>query len=433
MTAVEFKVFGSAVLVSVVGSANLHRWELPLARRDAIRQLDSLAWGTAGPGVPEAVKLAGRALREQLDEIPELKPHLDGGFGAPQGARNSLMFRVVTPDVERVPFEVLFDEPTSTFAALDDRWTLARCPADSDMRPLTVTMEPTLRIMSIVAAEGEEPDRQLGALRAAVDAVDDLDVEVLVLTNRQSGIDLVGGFGPGWSAAFVPGGAEADTLVQAIAAFGPHILHLCCHGTADPPQVSIGMKDDLATLTLSAAQFGELGPAPWTMPWLVLLNCCEGGASGEDTASLASSLVSEGFPAVVGMRSPVDFAMIDLFCRELCTAVLRELESIAGIGKHVRQVDWATILQEPRRRLCTAHGAASEVAGRQKEWTMPVLYLGAHPIQARGRPTQPLPPVQLAEELTALAAADAINNAGGADVQAERLRELALNRLYGGD
>lgn len=430
-TILEFKLLGDQVLVSMTGSADIHLWELDDDDRDALAAIDRLAWGGANAATPAAVCAAGKALRARLDEIPEVAQRLRGGFSAAPPSHHDLVLRLVSPDIERVPFEVLFDEPTHTFAALDDRWSLVRLPADCDARPLVVTMPPRVRLLAIVAATGIDPVDELAALRDAIAAVDDLAVDVRVLTNRQSGIDFAAA--AGWEAEFVSGDFAADSIIGQVSDFGPQLLHLFCHGKSEPPQVQIGLKDDLAQVELAPDLLRELIPGDFSAlgPWLVTLNCCEGAGAGTDTSSLAASMARAGFAAVVGMRAPVDAGVAHRFCGDLYEVVLGALASLADIGAEPQSIDWGSLLQQPRRRLVTQHGGVAN-AGRQKEWTMPVLYLGCDRFLARGMPTADgltydeaqLPIMQLAQY-------DTMEHSGTiTKAMAEQLRQDSLARLF---
>lgn len=429
-TTVEFKLFGDTVFVSITGSTELHAWTLTDDQRTVLEAIDQLAWGTAGDGVPEAVREAGRTIRAKLDEIPGLRQRLQGGFATALPSYNSLVLRVATPEVEQVPFEVLFDEPSTTFAALDERWSLARLPADCDARPIVATIPPRLRMLAIVAARGIPPDKEVEALRDAIAKVNGLDVDVHLLTNRESGIDIARA--AGWTAEYVTGDIAADAIVEQVADFGPQLLHLFCHGTAQPPQVQIGLNNDLAQVDLGAEVLAEMIKGPTALgPWLVTLNCCEGAGAGSDTASLAASLVRAGFPAVIGMRAPVDPDVAHQFCQELYEVVLGRLAELAQLGSAQEPLDWGALLQGPRRRLVTVHGGVASAAARQKEWTMPVLYLGADRFLVRGRPTADLTDDEVTQEIMQLASADAMEHTGAVPpAVANALRAPRLQLLY---
>jgi hypothetical protein len=211
----------------------------------------------------------------------------------------------------------------------------------------------------------------------------------------------------------------------------PHLLHLYCHGTADGPRLLVGQLDDLGVLDLSAAHFGDLAQPAHLAPWLVTLSCCESAAPGEQTVSLASGLVRAGLPAVLGMRKAVDAAMADEFCAHLYTAVFDRLAQIAPGGRTVATLDWPSLLHEPRRRLCTVHGPPQQVADRQKEWTMPVLYVASPGLQLRGRPTAGLDDDAVTTELMTIGVADGLQANGNLPAgQAALLRDAALDRLY---
>jgi hypothetical protein len=113
--------------------------------------------------------------------------------------------------------------------------------------------------------------------------------------------------------------------------------------------------------------------------------------------------------------------------------VFARLAEIVPLGSVVSDLDWASVLAEPRRRLCAVHGAVGDVAGRQKEWTMPILYLATPTLKLRGRPTADLDDASVSEQLGTLSLADSLEKSGNlTPAKAAKLRALALALLYPG-
>lgn len=429
---IEFKVYRDTVYVSVDGSSQTLPWSVDKQQAAVFEAIDRLPWTTSIDGTPEVVREAGRAVRAKLDEVPGLQPRLQGGFATAPPAQHKVVLRVASPDVERVPFEVLFDETSASFAALEGHWSLTRLPADCDARPLVATIPPRLRLLAVVAARGIEPDAEIRALREAVGSIDGLDIDVRVLTNRRSGVDMAKA--AGWSAEFVRADVAADAIVDQIVEFGPQLLHLFCHGTSEPPQIQIGLKDDLDEVEIGAEVLRDVMRGPPALgPWLVTLNCCEGAAASTETTSLAGSLVRCGFPAVIGMRAPIDTTVASRFCSDLYRSVLGRLAELRTIGRAIEPLDWGSVLQQPRRRLVTFHGGVGTFAGRQKEWTMPVVYVGADRFLVRGQPTTELPDEDVGMLLMTLASFDAFEHGGAGmpSAEATAMRRPTLDRLYG--
>jgi hypothetical protein len=242
---------------------------------------------------------------------------------------------------------------------------------------------------------------------------------------------IAGGPDPNWTAELVP--ATEDGLITRLREVQPHLLHIFCHGTAVGPRLLVAQVDDMAVLELTAAHFADIARPASLAPWLVTLNCCESAATGDRVGSLASALVRAGLPAVLGMRKPVSKDMADAFCADLYHAVFARLAEIVPLGSVVSDLDWASVLAEPRRRLCAVHGAVGDVAGRQKEWTMPILYLATPTLKLRGRPTADLDDASVSEQLGTLSLADSLEKSGNlTPAKAAKLRALALALLYPG-
>jgi hypothetical protein len=104
------------------------------------------------------------------------------------------------------------------------------------------------------------------------------------------------------------------------------------------------------------------------------------------------------------------------------------------IGRAPAPLNWSEVLFEPRRRLCAGFGAPGLVAGRQKEWTMPVLYVASPGLQLRGRPTvapEQMDDQQIKNHMTTIAVADQLEAHGNLPPQqAAEMRNPSLDRLY---
>lgn len=432
---VEFKEFGRpvTVLFGLAGSGTVDGWRCDEAELTVLDALDQLPWGARPADTPAAVRAAGELLRNKLAALPPLRKALVDAFAAGGNAPRPLYFRLgVEPTVEALPFEALWDDHIEKFACLEPTWPIARIPADSREPVGPYTMERAVRMVAVVAAEGVDPAGQVAALRTACASQPGLTVELTILTNSAAVITEVGAAGvPGLSAEAVP--ATTEGLVDKLFSLRPHLVHVFCHGTADGPRLLIGQLHDLGVLDVSAAHFGDVAQFSHLAPWLVTLNCCESAAPGEQTVSLASGLVRAGLPAVLGMRKPVDARVADAFCADLYEAVFARLAQIAPGGRTVATLDWASLLHQPRRRLCTALGAPGQVAGRQKEWTMPVLYVAAPTLRLRGRPTAALDDEAVIHELTTIGFFDGLQANGNMPAaEADALRKLALDNLYPG-
>ena len=433
---VDFKEFGSPVqvLFGLANSAGLAGWQCDPADIALLAAVDQLPWGQRPPETPPAVRDAGRMLRTKLAGVAQLQKALTDAFAAGALGSRPLYFRTgKESSVEAMPFEALWDDHIAGFACLAQFWPIGRIPADVTPPAGPFIMERSVRIGAIVAAEGIDPVRQVDALLSGCQAPAGLSVELTVFTTTTAAIDRVNSAGtPGWRAELVP--ATSDDLIVRLRELQPHLLHVFCHGTADGPRLLVAQRDDLAVLELSAENFGDFARPSWLAPWLITLNCCEGAAPGEQTVSLASGLVRNGLPAVLGMRKAIDARMADTFCADLYRAALARLAVIGAGGRAPASLNWSEVLFEPRRRLCAGFGAPGLVADRQKEWTMPVLYVASPDLQLRGRPTvapDEMDDQQLKNDMTTIASADQLEANGNLPPQsAAEMRNPALDRLY---
>lgn len=437
---VDFKEFGAPtqVLFGLADSAGLEPWVSDAAEAAALAAIDALPWGPRPETTEPAIQAFGASLRAKLSAAAPLQERLLQTFanGIPGvAAPQPLYFRTGRePSVEAVPFEALWDDAqVRGFACLNGLWPIARIPTDIVAPVGPFLMERAVRIAAVVGAEGVDPVAQVTALLAGCTPPAGLSVELRVFTTTAEAAALVNDRGqPGWSAEIMP--ATSDALIAAVKGFQPHLLHLSCHGTADGPRLLVAQLDDMAVLTLSAEHFKALAQPAFLAPWLVTLNCCEGAAPGEQTASLTSSLVRVGLPAVIGMRKAVDAAMSDAFCANLYAAVMARVAAIAPLGRGGAMFDWATVLHEPRRRLITDFGAPEVVAGRQKEWTMPILYVASPNLRLRGRPTassEELTDAALKAEVFTVGMADSLESVANLTRErADAMREPALARLF---
>ena len=433
---VDFKEFGSPVqvLFGLANSAGLGGWQCDGADTELLAAIDRLPWGPRPPETPPAVREAGRLLRTKLAGVAQLQAALIDAFAAGALGARPLYFRTGKEgSIEAVPFEALWDEHIAGFACLAPTWPIARIPADVAPPAGPFTMERSVRIAAVVAAEGIDPLRQVEALLQGCRAPAGLDVELTILTTTAAAVDRVNSAGiPGWQGELVP--ATSEDLILRLRGLQPHLLHVFCHGTADGPRLLVAQRNDLAVLELSAENFGDLAKPSLLAPWLITLNCCEGAAPGEQTVSLASGLVRNGLPAVVGMRKAIDARMADAFCADLYQSALARLAMIAAGGRNPALLNWAEVLFEPRRRLCARFGASGLVADRQKEWTMPVLYVASPDLELRGRPTvapELMDDQKIRNEVATIAMADHLEASGNLPPQpAAAMRNPSLDRLY---
>ena len=174
---------------------------------------------------------------------------------------------------------------------------------------------------------------------------------------------------------------DTPALLAAIRHVDPHILHLFCHGTGGAaPMLQLATRRDHAvglgsSIVLEPLQLRGIGHAAW----VATLNCCEGGSDADGARSLASLLISAGYPATVGMREPVASAHAAVFARGFYTSLLRQIDERLVPGEE-GELELAAALVDPRRALRDLHrdDAAAE---HHREWTLPVLYVRPDPLR----------------------------------------------------
>lgn len=429
---VEFnRLYGGEELTfGLAGAGEYGKWDCTPDEGSTLTGVDAVAWGANPTTAGAAVRDAGVVLRAKLDSLPSLKLALATAFATQAPARQPIYFRVGSPGLEVLPFEAVYDGEPNGFICLDPRWPIARLPADVGPTLKTAPLAPTLRLSVVLAAKGIEPMAHLRALAAVCREQPHLRLSGHVLANRDDVITEVRTWGASWTADPVP--ATPDAFVRAIKEARPHLLHILCHGVAEHnPRLLIGQRSDLGCIEVTANHLGLLAQPANAAPWLTTLACCESGAAGgPETASLAAALVRAGLPAVIGMRRPIDARMAESFSGSLYEAVLAKLAAISNGGRNAQAVEWATVLYEPRRRLAAAFGAPTDVAARQKEWTMPVLYLAHDLFALRGRPTAILSEAEVEKEIEALAYSEQSEASGIPTDYVDKLRQLSLDRLY---
>jgi hypothetical protein len=365
-----------------------------------------------GVVLPDVVKSAGVLIYNALSSHPAVKMAITQAMTIPTNAVTPIYLQLDSAPAQEVPWETL--NADGCFLALG-RWPVGRI-ADTSTRGQEIRriFEPPLTIVAILAAARDNDDDQdktfdatpeweaiyagvknqpqllmrvfvcQDDLKAAIEALNDERIDVRFLTNQTD-------------------------IFDAINELSPHILHFYCHGsTLNGPHLELATRQDW----LAGNQNGSIVIQPTHLRlntkmdrtnWLMVLNCCEGGATVGEAHSLAGSLVTEGFPAVIGMREVIATTDAHRFCKALYPAILEEIDQCLNSGQS--EVEWSKVLRRPREELCKArHPGAlvEEAAIACKEWTLPIIYVRpeAFTLQ-RGRPTNPALTPQRREELRA--------------------------------
>jgi hypothetical protein len=255
------------------------------------------------------------------------------------------------PELQALPWELLYDAVDDEFLALSGRALITRyLSVPRGAPPLTVT--PPLRVLVAVASPQGQPA---------------LDVEAEIAAVR---------------AALAP--AEAEGLAQvetlpharvmalrgALRDLRPHILHFAGHGAVGPDGGALVLEDEAGdAVLLSARQLRILFQRSGADVRLAVLNACL-TARGEPVEAAAldarrrallgvgPALVRAGLGAVVAMQFSLNDASARLFARDFYDTVAR-----------LEPVDLAV----SRAREALALGAGTD----SRDWATPVLFLRA--------------------------------------------------------
>jgi hypothetical protein len=340
----------------------------------------------------DSIKLAGCRLYAAVSQHPELMTYLTT-------ARNTAIERYpvyveIAPasGAEAFPWEALCF-PDGQYLALDQKLALARQVRTKAPEVLFYRLTPPIRIAAVLSCLGITATGELGALRQAAKALGEGQVELLVLASEEQLVvdlqeEMAAGTAPEVGAVEVLP-PDIGSLQARISAFGPHVLHFFCHGSLEgKPHLRLALKDDWEVanpglgIAVEASQFQGFKMKTDDLPWLVVLNCCEGAAPdpAADAHSLALGIAFQGVaPAVVGMREPVVSDVANTLTEGLYTAFLSDLaDRIATASPQAEALDWAKLLVRARERLATTHHPGmlmSQAADGTKEWTLPVVYV----------------------------------------------------------
>lgn len=315
-----------------------------------------------------------------LDDLSRTLPH-----------QVSPLFIQLTPsEAELINWEMLCDTHEA-FVALDPRWPIARIvdPINAPQRPPCELSTP-IRLMAVISALGIRDQRkEWELLRDAVsDArgkgqavklkvlVGDSDLHARVAQDIAGLADTEVG----------PVEQTPARLTQQISTWAPNILHFFCHGQTD----AVGQSLELATaadhlqhaaapadvvagsVRISAQNLARLGES-LANPWLLVLNCCSGAKAGLGLQSMATQVVSTGYPAVVAMIEPVNasdaYEFTRAFYPEAFAALRQAAAALHNSGSTL--LEWTQIMYHARSAILQAKIERS--ADRSPEWSLPVL------------------------------------------------------------
>jgi hypothetical protein len=402
------------------------------------------------PGDNRLVKRQGLALFEAIQAHPRVSAHLGAALSSTDERYPVYVEIGPGSGVESFPWEALCT-PDGTYLALDKKIALARLVRSRAPEVPFHELAAPIKIAAVLSCQGATAAQELAAIRTAATsaarqlaggvAAGDGLVKILLLSGEEELIvqalaDMNDGKAPELEAAeLIPG--TVSELAARIAAFQPHILHFFCHGSATPtPRLQIALKDDFVPgaqgsgLKVESSQLHEFRDISKISdrPWLVVLNCCEGGAADpmSDARSLALDLTYDGVAAaVIGMREPVTPIVATVLTAKMYAALLGELarhlsDPMAGVAP----LDWARLAVGARNALATdlyPDRTLSEAAATTKEWTLPVVYLRPQQFWLKAS----APPAGLAAD------APMTPDGGNFEARTKRLEFTALLRTLG--
>lgn len=337
---------------------------------------------TATWSAPHAVMQHGSELRHALAQHPAIAKLLDLLTQFPDPT--PIYFYLQSPAAEQYYWEALYDDTQHIFLALDPRWPIARMAnalATQPAPPLYM-FDGRLRVAAVLSALDVPADPEWQNLLQAVAAsrADGQQISLLLLVGEETLHEAI--------QAQIDSGALPDAEVQLLAEtsdrleaalekFKPHILHFFCHGAVEHGArwLKIATALDWAaakpesSLTLA---IDELTALPWMRQvWLVVLNCCKGGAAGEQLHSMAQAIAARGTPAAVGMLEPIAASDAQRFSGGFYPALFRTLQQTldAADGSTPVSIEWSMALRAARIQLRGPDPAS------ERTWALPVLYV----------------------------------------------------------
>jgi hypothetical protein len=377
------------------------------------------------PVQPGLVREAGTKLLQDLLCQPAMPQALAKAFGNPGDLSPIYIFLQDAPTAELLPWESLHDpHPDRGFLSLTRNWQIVRMRQALEGDQSDVCFRPPLRMLALLSAAGDSAATSVSALpewNALWDALvksrsaNSVPVSLRVLVGEESLLQHIESV-PAINGVQVKVEMVAgkDQLLSTIRTFAPFVLHFFCHGVSSGmSHLQIGTRSDWTaersgSVTITAKDLRDRAD-PTYKTWLVTLNCCESASQSRDVRNLASSLITYGFPAAVGMREVIDSQHAHLLSNRLYRGLFEQISALPENSTCV--VEWASTLFEARQDLST-HAfqqppiPASQLAACDyKEWTVPVLYTRTEPFRIMRVPVlTPTEMMVLMEEITTLQA-----------------------------
>lgn len=346
---------------------------------------------TSGMLHPAKVSDAGQCLYRRLTAHPAVK-HALNTAQATGMSPCPIYIQLMSDDAEGLPWETLCDR-AGEFFTLDLRWPIGRIASSTLPNYDEYAFEQPLRIMAILSAAGIDARPEWDALYNAITS-SNLKVKLRVMAGQAAlinhiktvsdpNIDLE-------AVELIPN--RAQDVEDKIEAFLPNIIHFFCHGsTAGDPHLQVATAADHARsdgksrVQLSTTSLSQI-PNINKHTWLIVLNSCQGATPTQNAHSLARSLVTNGFPVVVGMRETVASSDANIFCESFYKSMFGELKAFASSNDPATTICWANKLSKARKSLGQRHAGTQPIkqaAVALKEWTLPVLYVQPAPFRLR--------------------------------------------------
>ena len=261
------------------------------------------------------------------------------GMVRERGARLVISFRCDVPDIAAVPWEFLYDPVEARFLAASLETSFARyVPLPARQR--TVTVRPPLRLLLVASAPAGLPpldvDGELSRIRSVLRPLQEAgQLEVRLLQH-----------------------ATPESLREDLA-WGPHLLHVVCHGQRGSDGIGELVLEDKYgdPLVLSAADLASLLNET-EVRCLVLMAChtaSGGGPGGGPFSGLGPALVRAGVASVVTLQQELP----DKAAVEFSTAFYRAIADGQSVG---------VAINVARRDMRAAGGQ------QRGEWATPVLH-----------------------------------------------------------
>ncbi len=263
----------------------------------------------------------GRAWNESQDSNPGRQ---EGGL--------RLCLRVDDPDLERLPWELLYDG-RSFLTTNPDRPFSRYLPSGSE--PLAFDNEGKLRVLAVLESPAGLPPIMPEFRQAFESSLRDLNamgVESKVLDN-----------------------ASLDNIFSALQD-GYHVLHLVAHGD-DSGQIALVGDDHTTMRRINDREFAQLFQGRRVR--LVVLSACgsAGGAGGDLFSGVGPSLIRSRVSAVITTQYPfVHGSSAGIFAKAFYESLAIGLPVDVAVSK--------------ARRMLSSGGNLD-----QRDWSAPILYL----------------------------------------------------------